>query len=62
VAEVLPLLYLNGLSTSDFGPALEQVLGSGAGLSPATIGRLTTQWQDEAAAFNARSLAGTGYV
>jgi hypothetical protein len=52
VAEVLPLLYLHGLSTSDFGPALEQFLGSGAGLSAASIGRLTSQWQDEAAAFN----------
>src|SRR3954452_3940850 len=62
VAEVLPLLYLHGLSTSDFGPALEQFLGSGAGLSAATINRLTTQWQDEAAAFNKRSLAGTDYV
>jgi putative transposase len=62
VAEVLPLLYLHGLSTSDFGPALEQFLGSGAGLSAATITRLTTQWQDEAAAFNTRSLAGRDYV
>jgi hypothetical protein len=34
--EVLPLLYLHGLSTSDFGPALKQFLGSGAGLSPAS--------------------------
>ncbi len=32
VAEVLPLLYLHGMSSSDFGPALEQFLGSGAGL------------------------------
>jgi len=62
VAEVLPLLYLHGLSSSDFGPALEQFLGSGAGLSPATITRLTTLWQDEAAAFNKRSLADTDYV
>ncbi len=62
VAEVLPLLYLHGLSTSDFGPALEQFLGSGAGLSAATINRLTTQWQDEAAAFNKRSLADVDYV
>jgi transposase-like protein len=62
VAEVLPLLYLHGLSSSDFGPALEQFLGSGAGLSAATITRLTTQWQDEAAAFNKRSLKGTDYV
>ena len=62
VAEVLPLLYLHGLSSSDFGPALTQFLGSGAGLSAATITRLTSQWQDEAAAFGKRSLAGTDYV
>jgi len=62
VAEVLPLLYLHGLSSGDFGPALEQFLGSGAGLSPASIIRLTTQWQDEAAAFNKRSLADIDYV
>ena len=41
VAEVLPLLYLHGLSSSDFGPALEQFLGSDQGLSAATITRLT---------------------
>jgi len=62
VAEVLPLLYLHGLSTSDFAPALEQFLGSDAGLSAATITRLTTQWQDEAAAFNKRSLEDSDYV
>ena len=62
VAEVLPLLYLHGLSSSDFGPALEQFLGSAAGLSAATITRLTTQWQDDAAAFNKRSLTDTDYV
>ena len=43
VAEVLPLLYLHGLSSSDFAPALEQFLGSGAGLSAATVTRLTSQ-------------------
>jgi transposase-like protein len=62
VAEVLPLLYLHGLSSSDFGPALEQFLGSDQGLSAATITRLTAQWQDEARVFNARSLAGSDYV
>src|SRR3954447_18067197 len=62
VAEVLPLLYLHGLSSGDFGPALEQFLGSDQGLSPATITRLTAQWQDQARAFNARSLAGSDYV
>src|SRR5665811_792442 len=62
VAEVLPLLYLHGLSSGDFVPALEQFLGSTAGLSAATITRLTGQWQDDAAAFGKRSLTGTDYV
>jgi transposase-like protein len=62
VAEVLPLLYLHGLSTSDFAPALEQFLGSGAGLSAAAITRLTSQWQDDATAFGERFLAEVDYV
>ncbi len=62
VAQVLPLLYLHGLSSGDFGPALTQFLGSGAGLSAATITRLTGQWQDEATAFNKRSLKDTDFV
>jgi len=62
VAEVLPLLYLRSLSSGDFGPALEQFLGSGAGLSAASITQLTAQWQDEATAYNKRPLTGTDYV
>jgi len=62
VAEVLPLLYLHGLSSGDFAPALTQFLGSAAGLSPATVTRLTAQWQDDAAAFGKRSLAETDFV
>ena len=62
VAEVLPLLYLHGLSSGDFTAALEQFLGSGAGLSASSVTRLTSQWQDEAAAFGKRPLTGTDYV
>lgn len=62
MAEVLPLLYLHGLSTSDFGPALEQFLGTGAGLSASAITRLTTQWQDEAKGFAERDLSTSDYV
>jgi putative transposase len=62
VSEVLPLLYLHGLSTSDFAPALEQFLGTAHGLSAATITRLTEQWQHDARAFAARSLAEVDYV
>jgi putative transposase len=62
VAEVLPLLYLHGLSTGDFVPALEQFLGSAAGLSPATVTRLTIQWQADHAAFGERDLSKLDYV
>ena len=41
ITEVLPLLYLHGLSSGDFVPALGQFLGSSAGLSGPVITRLT---------------------
>jgi transposase-like protein len=54
--------YLHGLSSGDFAPALEQFLGTGAGLSASAITRLTSQWQHEARAFAERDLSGTDYV
>jgi putative transposase len=62
ISEVLPLLYLHGLSSGDFVPALGQFLGSHAGLSSSTVTRLTGEWQAEAAAFMARDLSGVDYV
>lgn len=62
ISEVLPLLYLHGLSSGDFVPALEQFLGSSAGLSPATVTRLTVQWQADHRAFMDRDLSTTDYV
>jgi len=62
IAEVLPLLYLHGLSSGDFVPAMEQFLGSSAGLSPATVTRLTAQWQDDHTSFQDCDLSGTDYV
>jgi putative transposase len=62
VAEVLPLLYLHGLSTGDFAPALEGFFGSAAGLSAAAIGRLLTAWQADYQAFCRRDLAERDYV
>jgi transposase-like protein len=62
ITEVLPLLYLHGLSSGDFVPALGQFLGSPAGLSAAVITRLTEQWQAEQRAFAARDLSGADYV
>jgi transposase-like protein len=62
VAEVLPLLYLHGLSTGDFVPALESFLGSAAGLSAASISRLTAQWTDDYHAWRGRDLSLVDYV
>jgi transposase-like protein len=62
VAEVLPLLYLHGLSTGDFVPALAEFFGSAAGLSASVVGRLVEQWQAEHTAFTQRDLAEVDYV
>ncbi|WP_415953376.1 IS256 family transposase [Streptomyces sp. KLOTTS4A1] len=62
ISEVLPLLYLHGLFSGDFVPAMEQFLGSAAGLSPATVTRLTKQWSDDHSAFQDRDLSGSDYV
>ena len=57
VGDVLPVLYLRGLSTGDFGPALRDLLGEDAsGLSASSIGRLTKEWQEDHAAFRSREL------
>jgi transposase-like protein len=62
ITEVLPLLYLHGLSSGDFVPALGQFLGSSAGLSAPVITKLTEQWKAEHRAFSARDLSGVDYV
>jgi putative transposase len=62
VAEVLPLLYLHGLSTGDFVPALEAFFGSAAGLSAAAITRLVGAWQAEYESFCRRDLSEVDYV
>ena len=62
ITEVLPLLYLHGLSSGDFVPALEEFLGSTAGLSAPVITRLTETWKAEQRAFAARDLSNVDYV
>ena len=57
VTDVLPVLYLHGLSSGDFQPALRELLGEAAsGLSPSSISRLTEKWCDEHQAFKRRRL------
>jgi len=62
VTEVLPILYLRGLSTGDFAPALGEFFGSEAGLSPSTVNRLTEAWQVEHEEWTERDLSGVDYV
>lgn len=62
VTEVLPLLYLHGLSSGDFVPALEGFFGTQAGLSASTITRLSEQWQTERESFMRRDLSHRDYV
>src|SRR5262249_32607412 len=63
VGEVLPVLYLRGLSTGDFREALAALLGKNAsGLSATNIARLTNEWETEYRAFQQRSLADRDYV
>jgi transposase-like protein len=62
VAELLPLMYLHGMSSKDFAPALEEFFGSAAGLSASVVTRLTAQWQDEAERFARRSVADRDWV
>jgi transposase-like protein len=62
ITEVLPLLYLHGLSSGDFVPALGQFLGSTAGLSGPVITKLTEAWKSEQRAFSERDLSSVDYV
>ena len=62
VTEVLPLLYLHGLSGGDFVPALEEIFGTEAGLSATTVTHLSEQWQQERERFMRRNLSEVDYV
>jgi transposase-like protein len=63
VTDVLPVLYLRGLSTGDFREGLAALLGEDAsGLSPSAITRLTHAWQEEYGTWKTRSLVDRDYV
>lgn len=61
--ELIPWLYLKGISTGDFSEALQAILGPDApNLSATTITRLKAVWEAEHEAWSKRSLAGKRYV
>ena len=61
--ELLPWLYLKGVSTNDFATALTALLGADApGLSAATISRLKEVWKEEQQQWSRRDLSGKNFV
>ena len=63
VNNLIPCLYLKGISTNDFSQALSAILGEGVkGLSPANIVRLKGCWQDEYQNWTKRDLSDKHYV
>jgi transposase-like protein len=61
--ELIPWLYLKGVSTGDFTDALKALLGPDApGLSATTVTRLKAAWEADFSAWSQRSLAGERYV
>ena len=63
IEELLPVLYLKGISTGDFSEALKSLLGENAkGLSAGTISRLKKQWQEEHKRWSKRDLSLKKYV
>ena len=63
IEELVPWLYLKGVSTGDFTEALQALLGPNAkGLSATSITRLKQVWQSEHQAWEQRSLQGKRYV
>ena len=61
--ELLPWLYLKGISSGDFGEALAALLGPDApGLTASTISRLKALWWDEYEAWQQRDLSARRYV
>lgn len=63
INELIPWLYLKGISTGDFNEALAALLGPDCpGLSASTVTRLLTQWQEEFRGWSQRDLTDRHYV
>jgi len=63
IDNLIPVLYLKGISTNEFQTALSSILGEGAkGLSAATVVRLKQIWETEYKTWSKRDLSGKRYV
>lgn len=63
IEQLIPWLYLKGISTGDFSEALTALVGMDApGLSAGTISRLKNTWEEDLKAWQKRDLSGKDYV
>jgi len=63
IDNLIPALYLKGISTNDFPTALSAILGEGVkGLSATNIVRLKESWQKNYMEWKNRDLSGKNYV
>lgn len=63
IEELIPWLYLKGISTGDFGEALQSILGKDVpGLSASTITRLKSTWENDYRDWSKRALKDKHYV
>lgn len=62
VQGLIPELYVQGLATGDFEPALRGLLGETAALSPSTVVRMKQEWEAEYEAWRKQSLADHRYA
>lgn len=62
IEDLVPWLYLKGISTGEMGDALMHLGFDGSGLSPTSVTRMTEAWQGEYEVWNKRDLTGKHYV
>jgi len=62
IEDLVPWLYLKGISTGEMGDALVHLGFDGSGLSPASVVRMLQVWQGEYADWSRRDLTGKRYV
>lgn len=62
IEDLVPWLYLKGISTGEMPDALTHLGFDGSGLSSTSVARMTEAWQDDYAIWNQRSLLGKHYV
>ena len=62
IEELIPLLYLKGISSGDFSEVLSKLVGHEVSLSSNTVGRLKKEWLTEYGTWKVRDLSSKNYA